>query len=67
MKDAKDKNEWDGDYKKLLNKKDLLDQQILKHIKQGELIVRVVNLKESPQKYTETYNRRLIPPRKYTS
>ncbi len=64
----KNKFEWKEDYKKLLNKKDLFDKQILKLVKHGELKIGVVEIKEPNEYNTDNYNKRSLPHRgKHTS
>ena len=52
---TKNKFGWDGDYKKLLNKRDPIDKQILKLVKHGELSIGVVEIKE-----TNEYNKHML-------
>jgi hypothetical protein len=66
--EQKNRHEWQGDYKRLLNKKDPLDKQILKLVKQGELKIGVVEIKEPTEDYTDKYSRPSLPNRgKHTS
>ena len=52
----KDKDIWELEYKKLLNKKDPLDKQILKLTKKGELEIKIVELKEDIKNPSEKYS-----------
>ena len=57
-----------ADYKKLLNKKDPIDKQILKLAKQGELKVDVVWMDKEKKHFSEKYSYKHLPPRgKHTS
>ena len=59
---------WEKEYKKLLNKKDPLDKQILELTKEGRLNVRVVDLKDENGHPSEKYTRKSLPPKsKHTS
>lgn|GEM_PF-3026214 len=65
---TKNKFEWEKDYKKLLNKKDPFDKQILKLVKHGELTIGVVQIREPNEYNTDGYSKRSLPHRgKYTS
>ena len=56
----KNKDEWGEDYKKILDKKDPFDKQILKLVKQGELKIGVVEIKESNEYDSDRYNKRSL-------
>ena len=59
---------WEREYKKLLNKKDPLDRQILELSKKGQLNVQVVELKREAGNPSEKYTRKSLPHRgKHTS
>jgi hypothetical protein len=65
---TKNKFELEEDYRKLLNKKDLFDKQILKLVKHGELSIGVVEIKEPKEAYQDKYSKRSLPHRgKHTS
>ena len=51
------------DYKKLLNKKDPLDKQILKLAKQGKLKIGVVSIKEENEQSSEKHSYKHPSPR----
>ena len=54
-------DEWEVDYKKLLNKKDPLDKQILNLAKHGDLKVSVVEVKQPNEHASDNYSQSLIP------
>ncbi len=54
--EMKDEDVWELEYKKLLNKKDPLDKQILELTKKGELDINIVELKEEIKKPSEKYS-----------
>ena len=61
MKEGSNKKfEFESDYKKVLNKKDPFDKQILNLVKQGELKIGVVGIKESNGYNSDKYNRNPI-------
>ena len=64
MKEGSNKKfEFESDYKKVLNKKDPFDKQILNLVKQGELKIGVVGIKESSGYNSDKYNRNPMPRR----
>ena len=64
----KDKDVWELEYRKLLNKKDPLDKQILELTKKGELDIKIVELKEDIINPSEKYSHKTLPHRgKHTS
>jgi len=63
----KDEDIWEIEYKKLLNKKDPLDNQILKLTKKGELEIKIVELKEDIKKPSEKYSHKNLPHRGKTT
>jgi len=64
----KKKDIWELEYKKLLNKKDPLDKQILELTKKGELDIKIVDLKEDIINPSEKYSHKNLPHRgKHTS
>ena len=61
MKEGSNKKfEFESDYKKILNKKDPFDKEILNLVKQGELKIGVVGIKESSGYNSDKYNRNPI-------
>ena len=59
---------WKLEYEKLLNKKDPLDQRILKLAKKGKLKLEIVEIKEGNEDSFKKYSRESIPHRgKHTS
>ena len=59
---------WNSAYKKLLNKKDPLDERILKLVKNGDLKIGVVGVKEGDKLSFEDYSHDSLPRRgKHTS
>ena len=59
---------WNSAYKKLLNKKDPLDERILKLVKKGDLKIGVVGVKEGDKQSFEDYSHDSLPRRgKHTS
>ncbi len=59
----KDENIWELEYRKLLNKKDPLDKQILELTKKGELDIKIVELKEDIKDPSEKYSYKSLPHR----
>ena len=61
MKEGSNKKfEFESDYKKVLNKKDPFDKEILNLVKQGELKIGVVGIKEPSEHNPDKYNRNPI-------
>ena len=58
--EMKDEDVWELEYKKLLNKKDPLDKQILELTKKGELNIKIVELKEEIKKPSEKYSHKSL-------
>ena len=59
---------WKSDYKALLNKKDPLDERILTLVKNGELKIGVVEVKEGDKQSFEDYSHKSLHHRgKHTS
>ena len=57
-----------SDYKALLNKKDPLDGRILKLVKNGDLKIGAVEVKEGDKQSFEDYSHKILPHRgKHTS
>ncbi len=54
---------WKSDYKVLLNKKDPLDERILTLVKNGELKIGVVEVKEGDKQSFEDYSHKSLPHR----
>ncbi len=54
---------WKSDYKALLNKKDPLDERILTLVKNGELKIGVVEVKEDDKQSFEDYSHKSLPHR----
>ena len=54
---------WNSDYKALLNKKDPLDERILTLVKNGELKIGVVEVKEGDKQSFEDYSHKSLPHR----
>ena len=54
---------WKSDYKALLNKKDPLDERILTLVKNGELKIGVVAVKEGDKQSFEDYSHKSLPHR----
>ena len=64
----KDKDIWELEYKKLLNKKDPIDKQILELTKKGELDIKIVELEEDIKNPSGKYSYKNLPHRgKHTS
>ena len=58
-----DEDAWELEYKKVLNKKDPLDKQILELTKKGELNIKIVELKEDIKNPSEKYSKKNLPNR----
>jgi hypothetical protein len=65
---SKNEKLWESEYKKLLNKKDPLDQMILELVKENELRVNFVEVKGEDKVHHQEYSREKLPHKgKYTS
>jgi hypothetical protein len=53
----KKKFEFESDYKRVLNRKDPFDKEILNLVKQGELKIGVVEIKEPSENISDKYER----------
>ena len=65
--EMKDKDIWELEYRKLLNKKDPLDKQILELKKKGELDIKIVELEEDIKNPSEKYSHKKLPHRGKTT
>ena len=63
----KDEDAWELEYRKLLNKKDPLDKQILELTKKGELDIKIVELKEDIKNPSEKYSHKKLSHRGKTT
>lgn len=67
MDQSDNDNTWELEYKKLLNKKDPLDKQILKLAENGELKVNIVCIEEESEHNLEYDRKSLFHKGKHTS
>ena len=67
-RNSKNRDLWEAEYRKLLDKKDPLDKAIIELAENHELKIDLVEVKEADRNQSDKYSRRSLPHRgKYSS